>query len=44
MIGVNVTITIFGDFHQFSSKKLAFFLKTNAWYDNFFLAKYVAMF
>jgi hypothetical protein len=28
--GVDVMITIFGDFSQFSAKKLAFFLNTNA--------------
>jgi hypothetical protein len=27
--GVDVMITIFGDFRQFSAKKLAFFSKTN---------------
>jgi hypothetical protein len=27
--GVDVMITIFYDFHQFSTKKMAFFLKTN---------------
>jgi hypothetical protein len=27
--GVDVMITIFGDFSQFSAKKMAFFLNTN---------------
>jgi hypothetical protein len=33
--GVDVMIIIFGDFCQFSAKKLAFYSKTQS-YDNFF--------
>jgi hypothetical protein len=36
--GVDVMIIIFGDFCQFSAKKLAFFSKTNVMI-NFFLQK-----
>jgi hypothetical protein len=33
--GVDVMITIFGDFRQFSAKKLAFFCKTQFYDQNF---------
>jgi hypothetical protein len=31
MTVVNVTITLFGEFRQFSATKLAFFFETNVW-------------